>query len=543
MRRALWILGPILCLVPTSARAQWSTIPNETVERAAQHYPETNERRHDLWYPLVAGRGGGYLGVGSMQNYSLAAAQGAERIVLVDYDPVVSRLHRALGALIASCRDAPCLRAALQPEAEERSAATVAGALGGGWEAARITRAFRVHRPLLARRVAAYAAIESWVSRPDWYAHLRHLAASGRIVARTADLRGPRVMPVIAEMARREGLVFRVLYLSNAEEYLAYDPEFTDNLERLPHGPRTVVLRTLRDRRLSRPRGDSMWHYDAQPLADLVRRIRDGGYRDSSWLARDLVGREDSMTTTGASFIDTGVPALGLAGSRRWWLESPPPRRPRASSARAHSRLLSTFRRAISPIVDRSMRRRVMGVALRGTGLAHVGAALLPADTRTGERFTLSGEPAPGPSAQVEDAERALQAFLLDAISREILPPLFVAAGRPEIARRLRRAPVAADLYGAYRLRERLLEICPRSARARGAEGRALRACRHAVQLVRPVPTTRALPSWSERRPRLGQVFRGIARELTREDPAGGEPLIQLLERSTTFARALRAAR
>ena len=93
---------PFACvlLLASSASAQgWESVPDEPVERTAEHYPETNERAHSLYYPVVAGRGGGYLGVGSQQSYSIAAAQGADPIVLVDYDPVVTRLHRALVVL------------------------------------------------------------------------------------------------------------------------------------------------------------------------------------------------------------------------------------------------------------------------------------------------------------------------------------------------------------------------------------------------------------------------------------------------------------
>jgi len=536
MRGVLVATCVLLAAAPASAQG-WDAVPDERVERTAEHYPETNERGHALWLDRVAHAGGGYLGVGSLQSYSLAASQRAERVVLVDYDPVVTRLHRAMVALIADCDDAACLAGALGPDLEARSAATVAAAVGEGWEADRTVRAFRVHRPLLARRVRELGREDSFVSRPAWYAHLRTLARRGGIVARTADLTGPRTLRAVAEAARREGLRFRVVYLSNAEEYFRYTPRFASNLDDLPHGPDTVVLRTLRDRRLARAEVDSMWHYDVQPLDDLVRRIRAHGYEDSSWIVNDLLSSPAATLEDGTTLLDARVPARGASAGRRWWLEASTPAPPAPRGARGPSRVLVAMRRAMLPHLDPARRARARGLDLAHTGLSRVRPGTLGADPRGGA-FVLSGEPTPGRAPTVPEPEWNLQSMLLDALAREVLPALYDRAGEATTAARLRGAPAAHDLYAAYRLRERLLEICPRGARARGALGEATRACRHATRLIRPAPTARARPSWPERRRRIGRSVRGVARE-TRDDPAAADALVAALGRLATVARTV----
>ncbi len=529
-----------LLLASSTAAAQgWESVPDEAVERTAEHYPETNERAHALFFPSIAGRGGAYLGVGSQQSYTLAAAQGADHVVLVDYDPVVTRLHRALIVLVASCPDVACLEGRLRPDAERESAAAIARAVGDDWSGRRTVRAFRVHRPLLARRIRELRAIESWVSRDDWYAHVRDLARRGRIVARIADLRGDATLPAIGRVARARGLVFRVVYLSNAEEYFSYGPQYAANLAGLPHGEETVVLRTLRDRRLSRGGGDSMWHYDVQPLDDLLARIRDHGYADSSWIVNDLLRSEVAARPDGSSVLDARTPALGAPASRRWWLEQPSARPAPAGRARGASRVLSTARRAVLPELDSARRARARALDLEGTGLSHLRDAVLPIDPRTGEPFVLSGEPGPSATARVPEPETHLEAMLLDAVAREVLPVLYADAGRGEVAAALREAPAASDLYAAYRLRERLLEICPHGQRERGALGAATRACHHAARLVRPVPTARARPTWTEQQARVGRSMRGVAREAASR-AAAADALVGALERLARVAAAVR---
>ncbi|MCB9594749.1 MAG: hypothetical protein H6719_18660 [Sandaracinaceae bacterium] len=532
---------PFACvlLLASSASAQgWESVPDEPVERTAEHYPETNERAHSLYYPVVAGRGGGYLGVGSQQSYSIAAAQGADPIVLVDYDPVVTRLHRALVVLVASCPDVACLRARLRPESERESAAAIATALGDGWSAQRTTREFRVHRPLLARRIDELGREESWVSRDDWYTHIRGLARRGRIIARIADLRGDATLPAVARVARAEGVSFRVVYLSNAEEYFSYGPQFLQNVSGLPHPEDAVVLRTLRDRRLPRASGDSMWHYDVEPLDDLVTRIRDHGYADSSWIVNDLLRSEVAHGPDGSSRLDARTPAAAAPSSRRWWLEQTAPRPPSGGRARGPSRMLVATRRAILPALDPTRQRQVRALDLEGSGLSRLRDARLPPDPRTGAAFVLSGEPGEAASTLVPEPENNLQAMLLDALAREVLPTLYARAGADDVAASLREAPAAADLYAAYRMRERLLEVCPPGARAAGPLGRATRACRHASRMVQPVPTARARPSWSSQQARLGRSVRGVAREAS-ADPEAADALVAALGRLAAVATAI----
>src|SRR5438105_2041756 len=62
--------------------------------RVRSHFLWSNEQRHDLFFDRIRGLGGGYLGVGADQNYTLAAVAAAEMVWLIDLDPAVVLLHR-----------------------------------------------------------------------------------------------------------------------------------------------------------------------------------------------------------------------------------------------------------------------------------------------------------------------------------------------------------------------------------------------------------------------------------------------------------------
>ncbi|HEY8378164.1 MAG TPA: hypothetical protein VIK91_16830, partial [Nannocystis sp.] len=79
--------------------------PEDILEKTPIHYVKSNEVRHDVFFPYVAGKGGAYIGVGSDQNYTVAAAAGSELMFLLDIDQSVVDLHRCYEPLIEASPD------------------------------------------------------------------------------------------------------------------------------------------------------------------------------------------------------------------------------------------------------------------------------------------------------------------------------------------------------------------------------------------------------------------------------------------------------
>ncbi|MDQ3031835.1 MAG: hypothetical protein M3Y87_05410 [Myxococcota bacterium] len=287
-----------------------TAIPDERTPEADEHYPTSNEWRHDLWFPHVRDLGGAFVGVGSDQCYTLAAVQDARMVWLVDFDPLVPAVHRMYEELVALSPTPEALVARFSPERADETRALLEERLAADPIRARVLRIFDLQRQRWPRylsrvsRLSRDGAPTSWLSDPVLYARVRTLFASGRIVARIGDLTGEQTLRAIGAAARALGVPVRVLYTSNAEQFFPYGEAFVANLRALPRDQRSVVLRTFRDPDATYPPGDR-WHYVVHAWADFADRLEHGGYRHSAQIASELVHpRRPVQGAGGLTIID-----------------------------------------------------------------------------------------------------------------------------------------------------------------------------------------------------------------------------------------------
>jgi hypothetical protein len=114
-------------------------------------------------------------------------------------------------------------------------------------------------------------------------------------------------------------LTVRVVYLSNAEQFFDYTPEFIRNMRSLPVDDRSVLLRTDRSRKLKRAPG-GRWHYVVHDFRDFLERIETGAYPRSFALIADLIAAgPPALGETGVSTINRHIPRrmLQLVRERR----------------------------------------------------------------------------------------------------------------------------------------------------------------------------------------------------------------------------------
>lgn len=240
------------------------------------HFLKSNERRHDLFFSSLRGLGGGYLGVGADQNYTLAAIARAELVWLVDIDGDVVQWHKIYAALIPIAATPAELLTLLggRRDAEVKSALTARW----GDEGAKLFPTFLRYRGYLLahlggeRQVMLRGRPVTWVSDPALYQHVRGLMQARRVIPRVGDLHGEATLLGIAQAARQAGTTLRTVYLSNAEQWFRYSPQFQRNMLALPHEPRTLVLRTLARGELPTPDGDR-WHFSVQTLDAFLGRM------------------------------------------------------------------------------------------------------------------------------------------------------------------------------------------------------------------------------------------------------------------------------
>jgi hypothetical protein len=268
---------------------------NEPVRRVSRHYLYTNERRHDLFFDSVRGLGQGYVGVGADQNYTVAAAAGAEVLWLLDLDVAVVHLHRLYAAAIARSATAEEFLQLFSGKQDEALQAAVAARYP---QDRRLQQAafqlYKDHGPILYQRLRRTyrnrpgGAAATWLNDPALYAHIRTLVQKDRIVPRVGDLSGPSTLQQIGEAARKSGLQVRVIYLSNAESWFRYSQRLARNLNALPLDDRGVVLRTVKSTILPYAPGD-VWHFSVQGAQDFAHKLTLDRYGAVDHIMADLL--------------------------------------------------------------------------------------------------------------------------------------------------------------------------------------------------------------------------------------------------------------
>ncbi len=277
----------------------------------------TNERRHDLFFADLAGLGGGYLGVGGDQNYTMAAAAGTQVLWLVDLDVAVVRMHRLYAALLTEAETPAEFIALLDPHHQKQVYQAVTEYHQDLPEAERkaILGIYHAYRDDLHQHLRACSEVRwaekpvTWLGELAMYRHLRQLAVTRLIVPRLGDLTGSSTLQEIAQAARAAHVPLRVLYMSNAESWFRYGREFRKNLTALPFDDRSVVLRTVKSEVLAYPRGD-IWHYSVQRGDHFARNLSGRDYA-----AIDAAMFDAKPGVRGLSHIGFPDPALATAAA------------------------------------------------------------------------------------------------------------------------------------------------------------------------------------------------------------------------------------
>lgn len=294
-----------------AARAVAEAVPSEDTPEPDEHYPVSNEWRHDLWFGAIRDLGGAFVGVGTDQCYTLAAVQNASMVWIVDFDAVVARVHRMYEVLVGASPTPEELVARFSDENEDATAALLEAGLAGDPEAREIVRMFRRNTGRFDGYLAHVARLRrgdaptSWLSDPVLYGRIRALFSSHRIVARTGDVTGTTTLRAVGAAARALGVPVRALYFSNAEQFFRYTPDFRTNATSLPTDERTVVLRTFRNRRAPYPDHDT-WHFMVHPMSDFLERLALG-----YWRSTEII--DDVLRTLG----DSGVTTITSSAPRR----------------------------------------------------------------------------------------------------------------------------------------------------------------------------------------------------------------------------------
>lgn len=240
----------------------------------------TNEDRLEIFEPHIRNLGGGYFGVGSIQNFTLAAWAKSEYIWLMDFTRVVvatNKVHVAFLKRLAT----PQEHRAMWDKKKSAAAADkiIEEEFAGSDEVEFLKQSYRRASPYLMitfgflDKLTKKRPYKFWLNDQEQYDYLKKLARENKIRALRGDLNGEITASGIAAAARAMGIPLRILYFSNAEEYFrGYKPAFKKSFGSMPVDEHSLVVRTIsfnkkkfrwaEDSHLSTDRG---FHYSLQP--------------------------------------------------------------------------------------------------------------------------------------------------------------------------------------------------------------------------------------------------------------------------------------
>ena len=266
----------------------------------------TNEPRAYHWSGYLENIGGGYVGIGSDQNYAQIALARPQWAWVVDYDPRVYRNHLRMRAFIMAA-ETPKDFLKFFAAGNERNAVKVLREtypdrknLRHGYTATRYDLYLYFEAKMKPKKAVGEFG---WLRHEEHYAYIRELYLQGRLRPVAGDLLGDKAMQQIGAAAEKLGVPIRVYYTSNAPS--SWGGQVTDNYRRnvlaLPFDEWSIVLQTNSKGGF---RQTGKWHHNVTWGREMHARLNRKGYRSIPILQEDRIpGHHGDVTLIG---IPTG---------------------------------------------------------------------------------------------------------------------------------------------------------------------------------------------------------------------------------------------
>jgi len=272
------------------------------------HYWVSNEERQDLFREPILNKGGILIGLGTDQVYLFAGWARPEIVVPLDFDQAVVDLHAAYRVFFLASPTPEDLLRWFDTRKEKEALKLLEGSFSDDKERQAVMKAYTLGRKFIRNRLNrvknSYGRINipTFLTDQAQYDFIVNLIKTGRVFPVRGDLTQASTVRDVAQAAKVTGLPVRVLYLSNAEQYFDYLPDFVQNMMSLPFDGQSVVIRTLGMKTAWAP--DGLYEYISQ-----------SGENFRLWLQSPRTKSVWKMTPfrtvdkkTGASVIDVPPP-------------------------------------------------------------------------------------------------------------------------------------------------------------------------------------------------------------------------------------------
>ena len=241
----------------------------------------SNEDRLELFKKHVDDIGGGYVGLGGTQNILLASWANSEWVWLFDFTKRVVTANRIHIAFLKNTENPADFRSLWTKKSKSRAMEIIDAEFSKDPDLAYVKKTWNIGLGFIPWRFrnldreSKKYKYSTWLNDQKYFDRIKFLAKNDRIIARKGNLNGTVTLAGIAGAAKKMRVPVRIVYLSNAEEYIHdYSSEFRSNFIALPSDEKSVLLRTTSVMRKVFPWApdseistDKGFHYNVMPLA------------------------------------------------------------------------------------------------------------------------------------------------------------------------------------------------------------------------------------------------------------------------------------
>ena len=235
------------------------------------HFLVSNEKRLEYFHKHIPKKQGGLLiGVGTDQNFVFAGWSRPRRVVVVDFDQWVVELFAIYATTFARAKDPAAFIDSWSRPRRKQLRAWIKEAYPDAKRQKLLLKILKTTRNKVFDRLKYLQKWHQKTKTPcflndlDQYKYIVSLFASGRWTAVRGDFKGKQTFTDIARVARKFGLVTRVFYLSNVEDYLSYTDQYKANMLGVPTDDQTITWRTS----VHKYKKKYVWSYITQTAAD-----------------------------------------------------------------------------------------------------------------------------------------------------------------------------------------------------------------------------------------------------------------------------------
>ncbi|MCB1190479.1 MAG: hypothetical protein H7A23_16095 [Leptospiraceae bacterium] len=245
-------------------------------------YIVKNENKNWLFAPYIKNLSKGYVGVGSDANYSYIAFAKSTWVWLFDFDMNIVNLHKLLRIFILQSENPESFVDKFHYKNAKSSIELLGLFVRENDEKMELKRIFKNYRNALYKnynlslKQKGQGKEFGWLSNSSSYQYIRLLYTQKRIAILPGDMLKENTMRSIAKVAKELGVVIRVYYPSNAENFWKFTKIYKENIQSLPFDSESVIISTTGNHWHPKGYKGSYWHYVVRGALNFQKRLATG---------------------------------------------------------------------------------------------------------------------------------------------------------------------------------------------------------------------------------------------------------------------------